>query len=56
MVAGYQSVMAHLLQAAPERGDRLKTLPFHLRANGTEHAESLVREIAGPEYHLRDVD
>jgi glycosyltransferase involved in cell wall biosynthesis len=56
MVAGYQSVMAQILQAAPERGDRLNTLPFHLRASGTEHAESLVREIAGPEYHLRDAD
>jgi glycosyl transferase family 1 len=56
MVAGYQSVMAQILQAVPERGDRLNTLPFHLRASGTEHAESLVREIAGPEYHLRDAD
>jgi glycosyltransferase involved in cell wall biosynthesis len=56
MVAGYQSVIAHLLQAAPERGDRLKTLPFHLRASGAEHAESIVKEILGSEYDLRNAD
>jgi hypothetical protein len=29
---------------------------LHLRSSGTEHAESLVKEIMGPEYHLRDAD
>ena len=56
MVAGYQRVLAQLLQAAPERPQGLKGLPLHLRAHGAEHAESLVREIVGPEYHLRDAD
>jgi glycosyltransferase involved in cell wall biosynthesis len=56
MVAGYQSVVALLLQAPPADANRLKTLPIHLRASGAEHAESLVREIVGPEYHLRDAD
>ena len=56
MVAGYQRVMAQLLQAAPERSDGLKTLPLHLRSNGAEHAESIVKEILGSEYHLRDAD
>ena len=56
MVAGYQRVIAQLLQAAPERADRLKTLPLHLRSSGAEHAESIVKEILGSEYHLRDAD
>jgi glycosyltransferase involved in cell wall biosynthesis len=56
MVAGYQKVIAGHLQAAPGSADGLETLPLHLRADGTEHAESLVREIVGPEYHLRDAD
>ena len=56
MVAGYQRVIAQLLQAPPARADGFKTLPLHLRASGAEHAESLVREIVGPEYHLRDAD
>jgi glycosyltransferase involved in cell wall biosynthesis len=56
MAAGYQSVIAQLLQTVPARAGGLKTLPLHLRASGAEHAESLVREILGPEYHLRDAD
>ena len=56
MVAGYQRLVAQLLQAPPADANRLKTLPIHLRASGAEHAESLVREIVGPEYHLRDAD
>jgi glycosyltransferase involved in cell wall biosynthesis len=56
MAAGYQRVIAQLLHSAPKRGDRLDTFPPHLRSSGAEHAESLVREIAGPEYHLRDAD
>jgi glycosyltransferase involved in cell wall biosynthesis len=56
MVAGYQRVVARLLQAPPADADRLKTLPLHLRASGAEHAESIVSEIVGPEYHLLDAD
>jgi glycosyltransferase involved in cell wall biosynthesis len=56
MVAGYQVVIAQLLQSPPRRADGYNTLPLHLRAGGAEHAESLVREIVGPEYHLRDAD
>ena len=56
MVAGYQRVIAQLLQAPPERADRLTTLPLHLRSSGAEHAESIVKEILGSEYHLRDAD
>jgi hypothetical protein len=56
MVAGYQRVVARLLQAPPADANGLKTLPLHLRASGAEHAESIVREIAGPEYHLLDAD
>ena len=57
MVAGYRRVIAQLLQAPPRAMPmRLKTLPLHLRASGTEHAESMVREIVGPEYHLLDAD
>ena len=56
MVAGYQRVVAQLLQAPRADANGLKTLPLHLRASGTEHAESIVREIVGPEYHLLDAD
>ena len=56
MVAGYEQVIARLVQEPPRRIDALETLPLHLRATGLEHAESLVREIVGPEYHLRDAD
>jgi glycosyltransferase involved in cell wall biosynthesis len=56
MVTGYERVIAQLVQEAPRRIDALETLPLHLRATGQEHGESLIREIAGPEYHLRDVD
>ena len=56
MVEGYRTAIARILQAAPRDADGLKTLPDHLRATGTEHAESLVKEILGPEYHLRDAD
>jgi glycosyltransferase involved in cell wall biosynthesis len=31
-------------------------LPAHLRADGFEYADALVREILGPEYHFRDGD
>jgi glycosyltransferase involved in cell wall biosynthesis len=56
MVAGYQTVIARLLQHAPPRAGAVENLPLHLRTSGTEHAESLVREIAGTEYDLRDAD
>lgn len=56
MAAGYQRVVARLVEGAPERPDRGQELPAHLRSSGTEHAEALVKEILGPEYHLRDAD
>jgi glycosyltransferase involved in cell wall biosynthesis len=56
MVAGYQRVIGQLLEAPRGRADLTQTLPLHLRVSGAEHAESLVREIVGPEYHLRDDD
>lgn len=56
MVEGYESVIAQLLQAAPEHAGSLTTLPLHLRSSGAEHAESIVKEILGSEYHLRDAD
>ena len=56
MVAGYRRVVAQLLQAPRGDANGLKTLPLHLRASGTEHAESIVSEIVGPEYHLLDAD
>jgi glycosyltransferase involved in cell wall biosynthesis len=56
MVAGYQQVLATLFQAAPARPETLHELPLHLRSSGAEHAEALVKEILGPEYHLPDAD
>jgi glycosyltransferase involved in cell wall biosynthesis len=56
MVAGYQRVIARLVQAEPVRSDRLKNLPLHLQSSGVEHAESIVKKILGSEYHLRDAD
>jgi len=56
MAAGYLRVVAQLLEASPDHPSTPTSLPIHLRADGREHAESLVREIVGPEYHLRDAD
>jgi hypothetical protein len=56
MAEGYRTVIAQILHAAPRTAGGLEALPEHLRANGTEHAESLVKEVLGPEYHLRDAD
>jgi hypothetical protein len=56
MVEGYQRVIGQLLEAPLRRADGAQALPLHLRASGAEHAESLVREIVGPEYHLLDAD
>ena len=56
MVAGYEQVIARLVRESPRQRDAVETLPFHLRATGAEHAESLIREILGPKYHLPDAD
>jgi hypothetical protein len=54
MAAGYQEAIERALQSPPPgaRGN----LPSHLRTDGTEHAGSLVKEITGSEYYLRDAD
>jgi hypothetical protein len=36
--------------------DTRPILPLHLRSSGSEHAEALIREVLGSEYHLRDAD
>jgi glycosyltransferase involved in cell wall biosynthesis len=56
MVAGYQKVIGELVVSEPHVADRRSALPFHLRATGAEHAELLVKETLGTEYHLRDAD
>jgi hypothetical protein len=56
MAAGYQDTIAHALQAKATGPNIRGTLPAHLRSTGTEHVETLVKEITGSEYHLRDVD
>ena len=56
MVEGYQRVIAEALRSQPGHAAARAHLPAHLRATGVEHAESLVREIVGPEYHFRDAD
>ena len=50
MVEGYQRVIAEALTTGPRHDTSSVQLPAHLRATGIEHAESLVREILGPEY------
>jgi len=54
MVAGYQQAIAQALRATAEHAG--STWPVHLRSSGAEHAESVIREILGSEYHLRDGD
>ncbi len=56
MVAGYHEAIARALQMNRTGPETRATLPRHLRSSGTEHAESLVKEILGSEYHLRDAD
>ena len=56
MAAGYQEAIGRALAGAGAGRWRLENLPLHLRSDGTEHAESLVREITGSEYDLRDAD
>jgi glycosyltransferase involved in cell wall biosynthesis len=56
MVAGYQSVIARTLHTKGTVPESRALLPPHLVSTGTERAESLVKEILGSEYHLRDAD
>jgi len=56
MAAGYQVAIGRALQAPFADVKRRGNLPLHLRADGTEHTGSLVREITGSEYYLRDAD
>jgi glycosyltransferase involved in cell wall biosynthesis len=53
MAAGYQQVIAQALRT-PVRSGVHASLPLHLRSNGAEHAEALIEEIVGEEYHLVD--
>jgi glycosyltransferase involved in cell wall biosynthesis len=53
MAAGYQQVIAQALRT-PARSSVHDSLPRHLRSNGAEHAEALIKEIVGEEYHLVD--
>lgn len=55
MAVRYLETIARALE--DDRADeRRSALPLHLRSTGTEHAASLVKEILGSEYHLRDAD
>jgi len=56
MVEGYQDAIARALQTKTRAFETRAILPLHLRSSGAEHAESLVNEILGSEYHLRDAD
>lgn len=56
MVAGYREVIARALQTKTAAPESRAFLPLHLRSSGAEHAESIVKEILGSEYHLRDAD
>jgi glycosyltransferase involved in cell wall biosynthesis len=56
MVARYRKVIGQILETQTTFPERRNALPFHFRATGTEHAESLVKDILGTEYHLRDAD
>jgi hypothetical protein len=44
------------MKTAVSHAEIAPMLPEHLRTTGAEHAESLVKEILGSEYHLRDAD
>jgi glycosyltransferase involved in cell wall biosynthesis len=55
MAAAYEAVIMRLLRTGLSAAE-IGTLPLHLRATGAEHADSLVSEFLGPEYHLRDAD
>jgi glycosyltransferase involved in cell wall biosynthesis len=56
MAAAYQQAIARALHATTAGSGTGIRLPEHLRSSGAEYAESLVREIIGSEYHLRDAD
>jgi glycosyltransferase involved in cell wall biosynthesis len=56
MVAGYQAAMTEAMKSTGPSPAIFAALPEHLRSTGEEYAESLVREILGSEYHLRDAD
>jgi glycosyltransferase involved in cell wall biosynthesis len=53
MAAGYERVIAHALRS-PIDSRKRDSLPAHLRSDGAEHAEALIREITGEEYYLGD--
>jgi glycosyltransferase involved in cell wall biosynthesis len=54
MVARYEEAIARAVETTVPDGRAI--LPPHLVSTGAEHAESLVKEIRGSEYHLRDAD
>ena len=56
MAAGYQETIVRVLQTKSNGPGIRRILPPHLRSSGTEHADALVKEIMGSEYHLRDAD
>jgi glycosyltransferase involved in cell wall biosynthesis len=56
MAAAYQQAIARALDATTTGSGTGIRLPEHLRSSGAEYAESLVKEILGSEYHLRDAD
>jgi glycosyltransferase involved in cell wall biosynthesis len=56
MAAGYRETIAGAIETKSPGGEVRASLPAHLRSSGTEHAESLIKEIMGSEYHLRDAD
>jgi glycosyltransferase involved in cell wall biosynthesis len=56
MAAGYRETIERAIETKIPGPERRSSLPAHLRSSGTEHAESLVKEIMGSEYHLRDAD
>lgn len=56
MATGYQAAIGRALQPKADDSRMQALLPPHLRSNGTEHADALIKEILGSEYHLRDAD
>jgi hypothetical protein len=56
MVDGYRRAIGLALDAPAAARTVDAALPQHLRSTGAEHAESLLKEILGSEYHLRDAD
>lgn len=56
MVEGYQEVIGRALRSRIAVPEIRASLPLHLRTTGAEHADAIVREVFGSEYHLRDAD